>query len=97
MSGAPLSASAWEILGALALGIRIREFTDGWRAVGPWQEPSLSGVDPAIMTELVTAGFVERQMLGIGCYAAMTELGEKSLRKKTEREIRNAIKWVKDG
>ncbi len=97
MSGAPLSAGAWEILGALALGIRIRKLADGWQAVGPWQEPSSSGVDLAIMTELIEARFVESQTLGIGSYAAMTKLGETALREKTEREIRNAIKWVKDG
>jgi len=92
---APLSVGAWEILRALALGIRIREFADGWQAVGPWQEPSSSGIDSVAMTQLIDAGFVERQTLGIGCYAAVTDAGQKALSEKSDREFQGALEWLR--
>jgi hypothetical protein len=95
MSGVPLSAAAWEILRALVLGIRIREFADGWRAVGPWQEPTSSGIASAVMDELLHAGFIQRETLGVGHYASITKAGESVLSDKTTSDIRNAIKWAR--
>jgi hypothetical protein len=94
MTTAPLSAGAWEVLRALVLGIRIREFSDGWRAVGPWQNPSSSGIDTDTMGELLNAKFVERQTLGIGHYAIATDSGQRALSVKTAAEIKSALKWA---
>src|ERR1700683_2839211 len=96
MSGAPLSTGAWETLRALALGVRIREFADGWRAVGPWQEPSSSGISSPVIGELLGAGFVLRETLGLGCYLALTGGGSKALRDQKSREIRESIEWLRE-
>jgi len=93
---APLSAGAWEVLRALTLKIRIREFVDGWQAVGPWQEPTTSQLDSGVVRELLDHGFATREDLGIGRYLSITPLGERLLDKKTRDEIQAALQWVKD-
>lgn len=96
MSGASLSPGAWEIMRALAMGVELREFETGWQAVGPWQEPSSSGVDPSCIGELLEAGFVAHETRGVGRYASITKTGKKALAEKNQGEMRAALEWVKD-
>jgi hypothetical protein len=92
--GVEIGLASWEILRALALGIQFCEFAEGWRAVGPWQDPSWSAIDGRMMDDLLNAGYIERQMLGIGSYAAVTESGHAALTEKSNRDFEAAFEWL---
>lgn len=90
MIGAPLSAEAYEVLRALVLGLELRETSDGWAFVGPWQNSAHSGVSSAVMGELLSGGFVLR---GGGSRAELTNVGVEARAVRTQELLETALRW----
>ena len=90
MSAPPLSAAAYEVLRALVLGLELRETSQSWAFVGPWQIPARSGVPGAVMDELLSGGFVRR---GNGSCAELTAAGIEARYFRTQETLETALRW----
>jgi hypothetical protein len=95
VSGAPLSAGAWEILRALVLGVQIRQSdAGGWRTVEPWHQDSEGGslVDASHIGELISCGFIVLDLRGSQSFAVVSETGSKALGERSAREIKATLR-----
>jgi hypothetical protein len=96
MTGAPLSAGAWELLRALVLGVQIHQSLDGWRATDPWQTDSEFGsrVDDSHISELISCGFIAFDSSGSRCFAVASETGSEALAERSAREIKATFQFL---
>jgi hypothetical protein len=85
---APLSCEACEVLRALVLGLELRGGAGGWAFVGPWQDPTRSGVPSAIMSELFGADFVRH---GDGSQIEITDAGQRALKARIDTAWQDTI------
>src|SRR5690349_8376191 len=79
-----------EILGALALGLELRNFGDGWRFVGSRQDETVSGVPVAWIRGLIDDGFIVEH----DCRAEITDAGASALLNATRSFMEQAVTWL---
>lgn len=91
MSGVPPSSAAYEVLKALAVGLRLQRTGATWAFVGPSQDPAHSAVPDDVMAELAANGLVEFDL----DHAAITHFGHQRLRMAIAEETRIAFECLK--
>ena len=55
---APLTGAALDVLRALVLVLELHKSRDGWRFVGPWQDPEVSAISAETIDPLLDGGYV---------------------------------------
>lgn len=82
-----LSVESWEILKALACGLELQKFPEGWAFVGKWQEPSTSGVSLNAVGALFEAGLIASKFF-------ITDIGIRELKQHEKDLFESALSWV---
>lgn len=87
----PLSPAGREILRALAVGLQLRRFDEGWRFVGHWQEPATSAVGHETIRALLDAGYIlEHEQRG-----SITDAGRAVLGVADREMWERALEWLR--